>query len=149
MIITIYNNRQSVDIDRYDKPHDFKGKQCRRYLKPSRASIARLYRVVQELKAYHTDSPPHWTSYTLIKDPTRRNHFAMLHQSHKRIGQPWEIDENIYWEFLGMLPPLDYKNGSFYMSEFYSGNLTTRYSRQGNRYFCEFAIYPPQKEASR
>lgn len=143
-IVTIYNNGKSADIDRYDKPHNFKGNKSRRYLQPSAASMARLYRIIQNLKAYHTDTPPHWTSYTLIKDPTERNHYAMLNQDHKQIGQRWEINAKIYQTFLEILPPLGLRHDRFYMREFVRGRMTTKYSRQGNRYFCEFVLWQGQ-----
>src|SRR6202000_2216614 len=47
------------------------------------------------------------------------------------IGLRWDIDEAIYNEFLGMLPPLGWNGSSFYMSEFSFSNITTKYSRVG------------------
>lgn len=148
-IVTIYNDGRSADITRYDKPEGFTGKIERRHQRPSPASMKRLTAVIKAYKAYHTDTPPHWTSYTLIKDPTRRRHFARLHTRPIVTGQRWEIDEEIYFEFLGTLPPLAWTPNGFYMSEFVQGSVTTKYTRNGRKYYCEFAEYPPRKEASR
>lgn len=61
------------------------------------------------------------------------------------IGNRWEIDEETYMEFLEMLPPLGWKGGTFYMSEFSFDDITAKYSKDGDRYFCEFARYPEKK----
>jgi hypothetical protein len=58
------------------------------------------------------------------------------------IGDRWEIDEATYDEFHGMLPPLAYRGNAFFMSEFCFGNITTKYSKVGDDYYCEFARYP-------
>lgn len=57
------------------------------------------------------------------------------------VGHRWEITEEIYDEFLDMLPPLGWQGGAFYMREFTFDDITTKYSREGGRYFCEFARY--------
>ncbi len=64
------------------------------------------------------------------------------------IGDRWEIDAEIYNEFLGMLPPLGWKNGSFFMLEYSFDDITTKYTKEGDRYYCEFARYPEKIEAS-
>ena len=58
------------------------------------------------------------------------------------IGDRWQIDRDIYEEFLGMLPPLGWKGGVFHMSEFSFGDITAKFTQEGDRYFCEFAHYP-------
>jgi hypothetical protein len=58
------------------------------------------------------------------------------------IGDRWEIDEEIYHEFLEMLPPLGWKKGLFYMMEFSFGDITTKFSKEGDKYYCEFARWP-------
>lgn len=58
------------------------------------------------------------------------------------IGDRWEIDRDIYEEFLEMLPPLGWTGGTFYMREFSFGDVTAKFSKEGDRYFCEFARYP-------
>jgi Protein of unknown function (DUF1419) len=58
------------------------------------------------------------------------------------LGNRWEIDEEIYHEFLEMLPPLGWKKGSFYMMEFSFGDITTKFTKEGNKYYCEFARFP-------
>jgi hypothetical protein len=59
------------------------------------------------------------------------------------IGDKWEIDEETWWYFFEILPPYGYRGipggEEFYMSEFYTGNITTKYSRIGDRYYCEWA----------
>src|SRR4051794_17884427 len=58
------------------------------------------------------------------------------------IGNRSEIDKDIYHEFLEMLPPIGWRGGSFFMSEFTFGDVTAKYSKEGDRYYCEFARYP-------
>lgn len=63
------------------------------------------------------------------------------------IGARWQIDDRIYHEFLEMLPPLGWSGGgTFYMREFTFANITTKYTREGDRYFCEFARYPARRK---
>ncbi len=63
------------------------------------------------------------------------------------IGQKWEIPESVYWEFLEVLPPVGYRNGAFYMSEMLSGDITSRYSQIGDKYFHEYANLPVKLHA--
>lgn len=63
------------------------------------------------------------------------------------IGDRWEIDRDIYQEFLEVLPPLGWKGGTFYLSEFSFGNVTAKFTKEGERYFCEFARYPSRTRA--
>src|SRR5438067_1207551 len=65
------------------------------------------------------------------------------------IGRRWEIDEEIYQEFLDMLPPLEWRGGSFYMSEFTFGDITNKFTKVGDRYYCEFARYPQRNNRSK
>ena len=58
------------------------------------------------------------------------------------IGDRWEIDRAIYEEFLEMLPPLGWKGGTFFMREFSFGDITAKFTKDGDRYFCEFAHFP-------
>lgn len=53
-------------------------------------------------------------------------------------GGRWEIDEAIFNEFRDMLPPLNYRLNSFMMREFCFGSITTKYTREGDRYYCQF-----------
>jgi hypothetical protein len=64
------------------------------------------------------------------------------------IGARWQIDERIFNEFLELLPPLGWNGSSFYMSEFCFSDITTKYTREGDRYFCEFARRPTRKIAT-
>lgn len=61
------------------------------------------------------------------------------------IGNRWEIDEQTYREFLEMLPPLGWRSGSFYLSEFTFGDITTKYTKDRDKYYCEFARFPERK----
>ena len=54
------------------------------------------------------------------------------------IGVRWQIDERIYDEFLNILSPLQWRGDSFLMSEFTFGSITAKYTKEGDRYFCEF-----------
>ena len=58
------------------------------------------------------------------------------------IGDRWEIDEEIYDDFLNMMPPLGWRSGCFYMCEFSFDDITAKFTKEGNRYFCEFARFP-------
>ena len=100
----------------------------------------------------------------MTHDQLRKNHFARLNayvpskeyaeyakeigagapqgELPSLIGDRWEIDEEIYMEFLEMLPPMGWRGGTFYMSEFSFGDITAKFTREGGRYFCEFARYP-------
>ncbi len=60
------------------------------------------------------------------------------------IGRRWEIDADLYDEFLNILPPLGWRGHSFYMGEFLFDDITHKFSRIGDRYFCEVAPYPPR-----
>lgn len=65
------------------------------------------------------------------------------------IGDRWEIDRELYEEFLEILPPLGWRGGVFYMREFSFGDITAKFTKEGDRYYCEHAHYPPrQAEAS-
>lgn len=58
------------------------------------------------------------------------------------VGQKWEIEEATYWYFLEVLPPLGMRGGSFYMSEFLTDDITSRYSKVGKHYFHEYVRAP-------
>lgn len=58
------------------------------------------------------------------------------------LGKRWEIDEDIFMEFLEVLPPLGFNGRSFYLSEFEFGDITTKYTREGGKYYCECARWP-------
>lgn len=63
------------------------------------------------------------------------------------IGKRWEIDAETYMEFLEVLPPLAHWPGSFVLSEFTFGDVTTKYTREGDHYYCEFARYPERNRS--
>jgi hypothetical protein len=60
------------------------------------------------------------------------------------LGQRWEITAELYDEFLNMLPPMGWRGGVFFMCEYTFDDITSRFSREGERYFCEHAPYPPR-----
>ena len=62
------------------------------------------------------------------------------------VGDRWEIDRDIYDEFLNILPPLGWRGGTFYLMEFSFGDITAKFTREG-RYYCEHAPYPPRRAA--
>lgn len=92
---------------------------------------------IRQLNAYTTDP-----EYLTLKRYEDRAAFF-----EKQIGRRWEIDEAIYNEFLEMLPPMGWRGDSFYMSEFTFGDITSKFSREGDRYFCEVATFPPRPAA--
>lgn len=63
------------------------------------------------------------------------------------LGARWEIDRDIYEDFLEMLPPLGWRGGVFYMREFSFDDITTKFSKEGDRYYCEFARFPGRAAA--
>ncbi len=89
---------------------------------------------------------------------TREEHFKLLNDWNQSpewkrdysfdfaslIGKRWEINEELWWEFLEVLPPVRWRkdgNGeSFFISEALSGNIHSKYIREGDRYFHEWAI---------
>jgi hypothetical protein len=52
-------------------------------------------------------------------------------------GLKVEISEKDYDRMLNVLPPLKWEKGKFYSSEFLSGDLTTKFSRVGNKHYAE------------
>lgn len=97
---------------------------------------------------------------TQIPKLNRDEHFARLNayssdpawQARKYdfdalVGQKWEIDRDLYWHFLEVLPPLRWIGGAFLMREFLTdtkrGTITSRYSKVGERYFHEY-VYVDQ-----
>jgi hypothetical protein len=59
----------------------------------------------------------------------------------KLIGERWEINEELYNDFLDMLPPMGWRNGAFYMCEYSFDNITAKFSKEGDKFYCEFARY--------
>jgi len=68
------------------------------------------------------------------------------------LGNRWEIDAEIFEEFLNMLPPLRWRrmNGgeSFFMCELCFDNIGTKFTREGDKYFCEYARLEPSQQRS-
>ena len=63
------------------------------------------------------------------------------------LGNRWEIDEDIYYDFFEMLPPLDVIPNGFYMLEFTFDDFTAKFTVEGNRFYCEFARYSARRAA--
>lgn len=63
------------------------------------------------------------------------------------IGSRWEIDEEIYDDALNCLPPLGWRGGVFYIREFTFDDITAKFTKEGDRYYCEFARYPHKQAA--
>lgn len=84
---------------------------------------------------------------------TDDQHFALInvYPSRPIVGERWEIEEETFWYFLEVLPPMRYKRTatgcSFCMSEFQSGNITSQYSEENGRYFHEFVELRPGAKA--
>ncbi len=47
------------------------------------------------------------------------------------------IDEQTYYHFLEALPPLRFDGNSFYLMEFLTGDLTLKFWKEQNKYFCQ------------
>lgn len=54
------------------------------------------------------------------------------------LNNRWEINEELYWEFLEMLPPVGYTNGCFFMCERLFDNISAYFSKEGGKYYCEY-----------
>jgi len=100
----------------------------------------------------------------MTSDPIRENHFSRLNSYRQSkeyqdwyqsisgvvpetdfpslIGKRWEVTGEIYDEFLDMLPPVAFDGSRFYMSEESFDGYRAKFSREGDRYYCEFARYP-------
>lgn len=66
-------------------------------------------------------------------------HFAKIQPGrYPPLNEEWEIDAETYHYALEVLPPIYGKEGTqvFFMSEFQSGSVTTRYRFDNGRYFC-------------
>lgn len=42
---------------------------------------------------------------------------------------------------------IGWRNVAFFMSEFTFGDITAKYTKEGDRYFCELARFPERKQA--
>lgn len=73
----------------------------------------------------------------------RNNHFCMLNSIPVVPGTKWVITEAIYWYFLEILPPMDYraKSKGFAMSERSHGNVTSAYYFENGHYWHEYVEY--------
>ena len=80
---------------------------------------------------------------------TEDEHYERLNSYHRKadsekyhaewmFGRRWEITDEIYDYFLGLLPPLDMATNWFVMSEFTTRNITQEYSIEDGKFFCEY-----------
>ena len=53
-------------------------------------------------------------------------------------GDMWEINESIYHEFLGVLPPLAWRDGSFCICEMLTEDITSVFFMHSDRFFCGY-----------
>ena len=56
-----------------------------------------------------------------------------------------EITQEHYWEMLEVLPPVDYANGRFFISEFYYASVTDQYAQIGGKYYSKRVDYCNRK----
>lgn len=54
------------------------------------------------------------------------------------IGKWKEVSEEEYNDQLNILPPLDWRNGGFFMSEIYIGDVSSFYQRWNDKYYTSF-----------
>ncbi|WP_287228348.1 DUF1419 domain-containing protein [Mesorhizobium sp.] len=74
----------------------------------------------------------------------RRQHYLNLNQYKMELqnadwmlGKFWQIDREIYDEFLNLLPPI-YCAGGFRLCERLTGDIAATYLRVGSDYWCGF-----------
>jgi hypothetical protein len=81
-------------------------------------------------------------------DPVRTAHFAWLNQKPRPpVGERQEVNEAVYRYFEDLMTPCLWTETSFYMAEFDDDEVTRKYTREGELYFCEFAEYPGGQES--
>lgn len=61
-----------------------------------------------------------------------------------------KISKEDWWEMFEILPPMNWCRQQegleiFFMSEFFSGNITSEYARDGDNYFTKNVLYNDQK----
>ncbi len=74
----------------------------------------------------------------------RTLHFENLNRHHRKgrpatwmLGKFWQIDTQIYLEFLDLLPPI-YCRGGFRLCERLTGDIATTYLKVGPDYWCGY-----------
>lgn len=75
-----------------------------------------------------------------VEEVMRSNHFCLLNALPAVVGTKWPITESIYWYFLEILPPLDYrkKTKGFAMCEAKTGNIRSAYYLEAGQYWHEY-----------
>lgn len=58
-----------------------------------------------------------------------------------RVGQFKECSEEYYYEMLEVLPPLNWSENSFFMSEFDTGTITSQFVKHNGKYYCGSVDY--------
>lgn len=80
------------------------------------------------------------------KPATRNSHFTALNCLPAVPGTRWTVSEDVYFEFLEMLPPIPRnKGGGFYISEAQcsapgGGNIRSAYYQQGGQYWHAYEV---------
>lgn len=122
-----------MPIDFDPNPHPHCNKEY--YEEPAAGSSSAVTRAehFKRLNAYTTDEG--WK--------TGRYDFAGL------VGQRWEITKELYWEFLEVLPPVNWRHDgnreSFMISEALTENIRSMYSHEGGAYFHQWVRYPERR----
>jgi hypothetical protein len=90
----------------------------------------------------------------MMMTDVRKFHFEQVNRKPPpAVGEKWEIDKAEYWYALeSFCPPLGWTgpeghSESFYSREFRDDVITKKFTREGDRYFCEFAEYPGGQQA--
>lgn len=99
-------------------------------------NLSELFNQIESLKdtLNNIDKERYYNHPLTIKHYKNLNNFSEI-----GLEQPWEITEDIYNNFLDILPPLKMDFRGFTMSEFYKDNITTEYyQNSNNEYFCKF-----------
>jgi len=56
-------------------------------------------------------------------------------------GLKAKVTEEVYDDMLNCLPPLAWKDDTFYMSEFQTGSLTMKFSKEGEQHYCSIVDF--------
>lgn len=84
---------------------------------------------MQQLPSAHNNRSQHFANLNLYRD--------MGIPAHKMLGMFWEIDVEIYDEFLNILPPA-YCAGGFRMIEKLTDDIAATYLQVSGRYWCGY-----------
>lgn len=71
---------------------------------------------------------------------TKNSHYTALNCLPVAVGTKWVVSEDIYLEFLDMLPPIGLKDGGFAIIEASSGDIRSCYFRKDGAFWHEYRI---------